>query len=275
MTREERKEYNYWLTRRLNINNIIEKKCTVCKEWKEENIENYYFINKSKLELGLTPACRICTSLKTQKWQVNNDSTYRKAIKRRDANETKERKQAKRKTSKKQRLAGKQKEWQRNNPEKIKQYTLNHRHHDITEKEWREDLKEFNYSCAYCGMTEEEHKRKTNQVLHKDHVDHNGYNDLRNAVPSCGSCNYKKWAFPMEEWYREQEFFSEERLQHINEWITEGYKEYMEEKPPYKITRKQNEDKKTFHWELWSVDEYRNMIKCLKIADKKKELIIP
>jgi hypothetical protein len=139
--------------------------------------------------------------------------------------------------------------------------------------EWRKELEVFNYCCAYCGISEENSKRILKQRLHKDHADDQGYNDLRNAIPACKSCNSKKHQDDLETWYRQREFFTEERLQLINWWLTEGYKEYIEDKPPYKIIRKQNEDKRTFHWELWSVDEQRNMIECLFIRDKRKDII--
>jgi hypothetical protein len=50
------------------------------------------------------------------------------------------------------------------------------------------------------------------------------------------------------------------------------YKDFIEKKPPYRITRKQNEGLKTYHWELWVVDEMRNLDKCVATADKKNGL---
>lgn len=110
--------------------------------------------------------------------------------------------------------------------------------------------------------------------FHKEHVDEKGYNDLRNAVPSCQRCNSGKHESDLDEWYKKQEFYDETRYEKIIWWITEGYKDYIEDKPPYRITRKQNEGKKTFHWEVWSVDEYRNMIECLFTEDKKRDLLV-
>jgi hypothetical protein len=78
----------------------------------------------------------------------------------------------------------------------------------------------------------------------------------------------------MDDWYSGQEFFNEERYNKIIWWITEGYKDYIEDKPPYIITRKQNDDKRTFHFELWSVDEKRNMVECVDKQNKKKDLRI-
>ena len=247
MNREEYTQRQWNEYHKININNIVERICTQCGEWKEET-ENFYMQNKSKPEMGFGSWCKTCTIKKNNERNYENyDRMIASQIK---YNKKPERKLAMRERSEQQRKDGKQAIWQRNNPEKIKFYSTLHRYHDITSSEERDLLKVFDYKCAYCGLTEEEHKEKFNQKLHNDHVDNKGYNDLRNDVPACGSCHYRKWAFPMEDWYREQEYFTEERLAFIIWWTSEGYKDYIEDKPPYKIKRKQNEDKKTFHYEL-------------------------
>jgi len=71
---------------------------------------------------------------------------------------------------------------------------------------------------------------------------------------------------------QKSEIFSQERLDKIIWWTTEGYKEYIENKTPYRIVRKKNEDNNKFHWELWTVDEMRNMIKCIHRGVKKKDV---
>jgi len=53
----------------------------------------------------------------------------------------------------------------------------------------------------------------------------------------------------------------------------QSYKDYIEEKPPYRIVKKQNEHNKKFHWELWTVDKMRNMVKCILVKIKKQEII--
>lgn len=174
-----------------------------------------------------------------------------------------------------QRLDGYQADWRRKNPDKCKQYASQHRVHDISTKEEQAMLKVFNYQCAYCGMTLKEHREKFNEKLHNDHVEHEGYNDLRNDVPACKSCNCSKWQHPIDEWYKEQSFYSEDRHNKINWWITEGYKNYIEDKPPYKICRSRvYRDDGTYYLqsELWTVDEKRNLVECIVKKLKKKDL---
>lgn len=165
--------------------------------------------------------------------------------------------------------------WRKENPERVKYHNEKHRNHDISKTEEQAMLKVFNYSCAYCGMTLKEHKKKYDQKLHNEHVDDDGYNDLRNDIPACKSCNCSKHTSNMEEWYEKQEFYSEARYNKIIWWITEGYKDYIEDKPPYRITRSRiDKEDGTYYYifELWLVDEKRNMLECLATARKKDGL---
>jgi hypothetical protein len=88
-------------------------------------------------------------------------------------------------------------------------------------------------------MTEVEHKKIYNQQLHKEHVNCNGEGNLSNCVPSCKSCNCSKHTDNMEEWYRKQTFFSEDKLDKIHKWINIDYQQYIQEhKPRGKYTKK-------------------------------------
>ena len=131
-------------------------------------------------------------------------------------------------------------EWLKGKPEKRKQYTLKRKgkEHEITTKEWLACKKYFGNSCAYCELKAEEHFKKYNgilrpQELHKEHVDDKGSNGISNCVPSCHTCNSEKHTDLMDEWYKQQEFFSEERYNKILRWIKEGYKEFIEERHRY------------------------------------------
>lgn len=279
MTREERKQYNFWLVRRNNNDGEIEKQCTECKEWKIENQENFYLHNKQKPELGFTPGCRECNKKRSVEYRHRDiektrekDSEYYHSHKdlcheRMDSYRGRHHSKIKQK----------EKIWQRTHPDKLKEYGLRHRNHDITESEWRLCLKVFGNKCAYCGLPYEQHIVKRNgkyitMNLHKDHIDYEGYNDLRNATPCCQNCNSSKSQDDMEKWFREQKFFSEEKLQFIYWWVAEGYKEYIDDKPPYRILREKNVDNNKFHFNLWTVDEKRNTLEIVATKDKRKSL---
>ncbi len=231
--------------------------------------EEYFYHNDKNKTDCLHPECKRCSILKASKWIENNPEKFKEAYKRYMKTDSW-------KAYKKQnyiRSKSKMKEWRQAHPEKCRGYVEKKRQHDITEAEWRKELEVFDHKCAYCGMTEEEHLEIYKQKLHREHADNGGANDLSNSVPSCGSCNYRKWIFPMEEWYKEQDYFTEERYDKIVWWLTEGYKNYIEDKPPYRIIRKINKENRKFHHELWSVDIHRNMIECIAIGNKKIDII--
>ena len=228
----------------------------------------YFYNNKSNGIDGLNTWCKKCSVIKSGiTFQLNRERSYESHRKYQGTPKWKAYSKRNQITSKPKRT-----EWRQTHPEKCKEYGQKHRQHDITEAEWRKELEVFNYECAYCGMTQEESKRIQNQNLHKEHMDNKGYNDLRNAIPACRSCNSGKHEDSLEEWYFEQEFFNEDRYDKIIWWIEEGYKDYIEDKPPYRIVKKKNEHDNKFHHELWSVDEYRNMIEFLHKRKTKKEV---
>jgi 5-methylcytosine-specific restriction endonuclease McrA len=75
-----------------------------------------------------------------------------------------------------------------------------------TVKQVKELKASFNYSCAYCGVSSQE--------LHLDHVialSRGGADAINNLVPACPWCNDSKYNSPVEDWYRKQPFFSEDR----------------------------------------------------------------
>lgn len=262
------------LNRRINDNGKTERRCTKCLEWKEENLDNYYMMNKNKPEMGFTPACRTCNQKRATIHYYENIDTERERSQRPEVKELRNTIHKKWRIDKVELWQEYYSDYQQRDyvKEKYKEYNKNHRDHDITTAEWQKELEIFNYKCAYCGITEEEHLKLYKQKLHKDHADHEGANDLSNALPSCRSCNDRKWIFPMEEWFRKQNFFTEEKLEFINWWVIEGYKDYIGDKPPYRILRKRNEGLTTYHFELWTVDNKRNIIERIDIKPKKKDI---
>jgi len=276
----------YVQNHRTNDNGIVERKC---QEWLEESYDNYYYVNKKDVNKKFLPECRKCTVKRSSKNQAENKdraSATQKAWKDERRDELHDAFRAWKKS-----VIGHIRRYQRGYQQsskgksKYKVYGLKRyfeKNHDISSKEWIacKDYfkdKDGDWSCAYCGLKIQDHliDRAGNLVksdFHKEHNNDKGSNDLSNCIPSCGSCNYKKWSFPFEEWYRNYEYFNEDRYDKIIKWIEEDYKFYIEDKPPYRIRKKKNKDNNKFHHELWTVDKYRNMIECIAIADKKKDL---
>jgi len=232
-----------------------------------ENIQIYKFDSR----------CTECVKENSKNRILNNREDHLKALKINNARE--ETKEKVRICGKRYRSGEKYVAWKDKNAYRFKIYSDKHRVHDITEEEWRGCLIAFNNTCAYCGLPIEEHIIKRNgkyiiMKFHKEHVDDKGYNDLRNGVPSCRSCNSSKHTSSLEEWYFKQKFFSMDRYIKILWWTNEEYKDYIEEKPPYRIVKKKNDDNNKFHHELWSVDEMRNFIEIITTGIKKEDINI-
>jgi hypothetical protein len=205
------------------INGVEYKKCKICNEWFPMN-EEYFYKNKTNRTDGYHTYCKECTKEKTYKWQAANIEKKREHSRIWHLNP--ERREKIRSNHRKYKQNGGYKKWQQTHPEKIRKYRNKRQHkiHEISNEEWESCKRYFNYSCAYCGMTEEEHKRKYNQQLHKEHVEHEGANDLSNCVPACKLCNSSKWETSLEEWYTpSNKHYNLERLNKILKWLNEDY----------------------------------------------------
>ena len=84
-------------------------------------------------------------------------------------------------------------------------------------------MKYFNWECAYSGETL---KDNTRSIDHIKPLNQGGEHEIWNVVPMDRGLNSSKNDKDMEEWYQEQDFYSEERLQKIYEWQEYAYNKY-------------------------------------------------
>lgn len=203
------------------------KICMICEEYFPMTNE-YFYNNKKNSKDGLNSYCIPCTKKKTRKYYTDNPEWTTKV--RREWHEKNKEAVNKRTTEwiKNNKEYNKQyvKEYQQNNPDKMSEYNKKRREekkHTFSNKDWLRCKEYFNNSCAYCGITEEQAKLEQNQRLHKEHVIHDGSNDLDNCVPSCKICNSHKWKYDFKEWYTNWDSYSEERYEKILKWINEDY----------------------------------------------------
>lgn len=93
---------------------------------------------------------------------------------------------------------------------------------DLTKDQWEESLAYFNYSCAYCGMSESDHIIQHEKHLSQEHViplyDDGAYSDF-NIIPSCLSCNSKKNKYDLEDFLKRSESFTLERYLNVLDYI--------------------------------------------------------
>lgn len=70
----------------------------------------------------------------------------------------------------------------------------------------------WDYNCAYCGKP----------ATSLDHIIpkfKSGSSNRNNLIPACRRCNANKGSMDLEEWYCIQDFYTEERLDRIREWM--------------------------------------------------------
>jgi len=83
----------------------------------------------------------------------------------------------------------------------------------LAKKRFREEIyKSWDHCCGYCGEP----------ATSLDHIVprfKSGSSNRNNLLPSCQRCNSNKGSFDMKEWYSKQKFFSQEKLNKIQEWI--------------------------------------------------------
>lgn len=207
------------------------KICIICEV--EKPLTEYYVQKKYSKKRGeyfyYNPECKDCAKKKSAMWRKGNPEKYKASKRKQNAKSVT--KKINLIVSRNRRKNGEFREWQRNNPEKIKEYNLkrSNRNHAISKQEWKACKEYFENSCAYCGLSEIEHKELHNQQLHKEHVIHNGSNEIDNCIPSCKRCNSSKHTDSLEDWYNEKNLnFTQERLNKIHKWLNGDYKLFIQ-----------------------------------------------
>jgi hypothetical protein len=227
-------------------NGIKERRCSKCKEWKPENIDNFYMVNKSKPERGFQAACRECSKAKSRKYGMDNQ-------------EVKNRKNRiwKRKNAELSHAISNG--WKKRHAEHVLEYNTNyrksehgkakfreygnHRKHEMYDQEWESCKKYFDYKCACCDLPLSEHFYPRNGKMrlfdfHKDHVYCDGKNDLRNCIPLCSNCNNTKKRKTFHEFYNpDNPNYTYEKYHKIYLWLRYDHKKYILPKRRYKNQR--------------------------------------
>ena len=97
----------------------------------------------------------------------------------------------------------------------------------ITKEQWLEMMIFFDFKCAYSG--EKLNNKEVRTIDHIVALDNKGLNEIWNCVPMYRPYNTSKHTKDMEQWYRQQEYFSEECLEKIYQWIEYAYEKWGKE----------------------------------------------
>lgn len=83
----------------------------------------------------------------------------------------------------------------------------------LAKKRFREEIyKAWEHKCGYCD----------NPATSLDHIVprfKSGSSNRNNLIPCCRRCNANKASSSLEAWYPAQDFFSEEKLAKIKNWM--------------------------------------------------------
>jgi len=191
----------------------IYKRCSKCKKVKLRNSENFGADKISKD--GYRGQCKECNAkifkeyrlknlekiaLNKKKWRENNNkhvNAYARAYRKNNAEQFNGYRTARR--------------------TRVKQLksTLDH-------NKWLRIKKEFDYKCAYCGITETEHMTITGYGLAREHfipLDKGGEFSHDNIIPSCKKCNSSKFNKDFFEWYPTYEYYDKQREKFILKYL--------------------------------------------------------
>jgi hypothetical protein len=210
------------------------KYCNGCN--RELPATNEYFLSDKKSKSGLYSLCRKCTNERRKEYYSNNADKLRMLERDRYHKNNEKIREGKRRRylENKNHIHEYMSNYRKVNKHKIKRYWDNYysknkgkrlmkwhdrRNSDLSKlnlfnlKEWEECLAFFGNKDAYTG--------KEMRIKTQDHVipiSRGGLYIKQNIVPCDLNINSSKKDRNMEEWYREQTFFSESRLKKIYKW---------------------------------------------------------
>ena len=224
------------------------KICVKCG--KEFPNTNEYFAKRYKRKDGtylLATKCKECVKIENKEYHENNyekEKAYREANAERIKAYRDSRKEItkeygkKRYQENKEKMDEQHKQWREANKEKVREASRKwylspsgqashfnsynkrkmreqNQGNGITKYQWLEMMKYFEFRCAYSGEVLNENTRS---IDHIEPLNQGGEHEIWNLVPMDKGLNSSKNDKDLLEWYKSQDFFSEERLQKIYDW---------------------------------------------------------
>ncbi len=93
----------------------------------------------------------------------------------------------------------------------------------VTKEQWLEMMKYFEFKCAYSGITLNTNNRSIDHIVP---LAKGGAHEIWNCVPMDRGLNCGKRDKDLEEWYPQQDFYNEDRLNKIKEWHKYAYNKW-------------------------------------------------
>ena len=200
------------------------KICSKCKRLLVAN--NLRFTKQKTGFYGLRADCKICEKqwrMKNKEKKAKYDKMYQQVHKEEKMKYFKQYYH-----DNKEEIKEQHREYRNNNPQKVFNQNQKRRKLEecqgegITKDQWYEMMIFFNWECAYSGIQLNKDNRSIDHIIP---LNKNGENNIWNCIPMLISYNSSKNDNDWLEWYIQQDFYNEERLNKIYEWI-----EYANEK---------------------------------------------
>ena len=223
------------------------KICSKCGKLLIANTMN--FRKKKDGKYGLRAECKLCKKQLDKEYREKNIDKIREYDKQRYPQRREERLEYSKKYQKENKdkikeqrhqyyeenkdiIKERNKKYKQENPEKFFNWNANRRLKEenqgngITKEQWLQMMEFFDWKCAYSGEYIGGNS-KNRTIDHIVSLDKNGEHEIWNCVPMYANYNSGKRNKNMEEWYIKQDFYSEERLNKIYEWIEYAKSKYQ------------------------------------------------
>lgn len=202
------------------------KKCSKCGRILEANTDNFYKSKSGKY--GVNGTCRECRRIYNRKYDKGRKEQRRE-------NQRKHREYYKKYHEEhKEYYVEYHKKYNKtpqgqvvifNGHNKRRQRT-EQQGDGVTKEQWLEMMKFFGFKCAYSGITLNVDTRSIDHIVP---LAKGGAHEVWNCVPMDRSLNSSKCDKDIKEWYPQQDFYNQDKLNKINEWCKYAYNKWGKE----------------------------------------------
>lgn len=214
---------------------FVFKKCGKCGRWLVANTVNFHKNKTGKY--GLNSWCKECYSVYIKKYMKKYNREHKEEIikymkKYNEENKAKYKEYYKKYNKENKEAIAKQTKKYRKTPQgQVVMFNIQGRRRQreeqqgngITKDQWLEMMKFFDFKCAYSGITLNADTRSIDHIVP---LAKGGAHEVWNCVPMYKNLNKSKKDSNIEEWYPQQDFYDEDKLNKINEWREYAYNKW-------------------------------------------------